>query len=38
MADDDLNQSGFVECQTVENYEFLNQIGQGTYGVVCKYI
>ncbi len=33
--DDDLNQPGFKSCDSVENYEFLNQIGQGVYGVVC---
>ena len=35
---DDLNQPGFKSCDSVENYEFLNQIGQGVYGVVCKCI
>jgi hypothetical protein len=29
---------GFRKCRSVEEYEFLNQIGSGTYGVVCKYL
>jgi hypothetical protein len=28
---------GFQRCRSVEEYEFLNQIGSGTYGIVCKY-
>jgi hypothetical protein len=28
---------GFRKCRSVEEYDFLNQIGSGTYGVVCKY-
>lgn len=29
---------GFRKCRSVEEYEFLNQIGSGTYGVVCKFL
>jgi hypothetical protein len=36
QLNNELSQPGFLECQSVEKYEFLNQIDQGTYGVVCK--
>lgn len=36
QENNELSQPGFLECQSVEKYEFLNQIDQGTYGVVCK--
>lgn len=26
---------GFASCDSVDHYEYIDQIGQGTYGVVC---